>query len=55
MKSIEEIHVEIVKLTPQCKNYDTVLETRETCLAVGAHDALRWVLRLAEIPISELL
>lgn len=52
-KSKAEIEAEIAKLQPLCEGYDSESETRDTILAVGAHDALRWSLGLAEDSISE--
>lgn len=51
----EEIQAEIAVLEPFAKDYDTVRQSNDTCLATGAHDALRWALGLAEQSISEVL
>ena len=51
----EEIQAEIAALEPFAKDYDTVRQSNDTCLATGAHDALRWALGLAEQSISEVL
>lgn len=48
-----EIEVEITALNPTAKDYDTERQSNDTCLAAGAHDALRWALGLAEESISE--
>jgi len=54
-KSRMEIEAEIAALAPIAKDYDTEKQSNDTCLAVGAHDALRWLLGLAEDSISETL
>lgn len=54
-RSLEEIQAEIKALEPYGKDYDTERQSNDTCLAVGAHDALRWALGLAEESISEVL
>lgn len=50
-----QIEAEIVALDPFAKDYDTDRQSNDTCLAAGAHDALRWALGLAEQSISEVL
>ena len=55
MKSRTEIEAEIEALKPIAKDYDTEKQSNDTCLAAGAHDALRWLLGLAEDSISESL
>lgn len=50
-----EIEEEIDALSPIAKDYDTDKQSSDTCLAAGAHDALRWALNLAENSISETL
>ena len=55
MKTREQIEAEMDLLRTKCGGYDSPEETRDTVLAVGAHDALRWVLGLAEESISEVL
>lgn len=55
VKARREIEAEIEALVPIAKDYDTEKQSNDTCLAVGAHDALRWVLGLAETSISESL
>jgi hypothetical protein len=55
MRTEPEINAEIKSLEKRAKDYDTESQTNDTCLAVGAHDALRWALGLAETPISEVL
>ena len=54
-KSRAEIESEIAALAATAKDYDTERQSNDTCLAAGAHDALRWLLGLAEAPISETL
>ena len=49
----QEIEAEIKSLESTAKDYDTDRQSNDTCVATGAHDALRWVLGLAEAPISE--
>ena len=51
----EEIQAEIAALEPFAKDYDTVRQSNDTCLATGAHDALHWALGLRERSISEVL
>jgi len=51
----EQIEAEILSLQPFAEDYDTVRQSNDTCLATGAHDALRWALGLAEESISEVL
>ena len=48
-----EIEAEIKRLEPIAKDYDTERQSNDTCLAAGAHDALRWALGLAENSISD--
>jgi hypothetical protein len=48
-----EIETEIAALSPHCEDFDREKQTDDTCIAVGAHDALRWALGLAERSISE--
>lgn len=55
MRTREEIEAEILALNPKCEGYDSDEQTDDTVLAVGAHDALRWALGLAEESISEVL
>ncbi len=55
MRSIAEIEAEIAALESAAKDYDTERQSNDTCLAAGAHDALRWALGLAENSISEYL
>ena len=55
MKTRREIESEIEALTLIAKDYDTDKQSNDTCLAAGAHDALRWLLGLAETSISESL
>lgn len=50
-----EIEAEIAALEPIAADYDTERQSSDTCLAAGAHDALRWALGLAEQSISETL
>lgn len=50
-----EIEAEIEALKPLANGYDTDTESRDTILAAGAHDALRWALGLAEDSIFESL
>ena len=47
------IQAEIAVLEKYGSDFDTLNQTTGTCIAVGAHDALRWALGLAETPISE--
>lgn len=54
-RSYEAIQAEIHALEPIAKDYDTEKQSNDTCLATGAHDALRWALGLAEESISEFL
>ena len=54
-RSSEEIQAEILNLAPLASAYDTELQSNDTCLAAGAHDALRWALGLAEEPVSKVL
>jgi len=51
----EQIESEVLALEPFAKDYDTVRQSNDTCLATGAHDALRWALGLAEESISQVL
>jgi len=44
VKTEQEIRKEIETLNKWAKDYDTSKETVHTILAVGAHDALLWVL-----------
>ena len=53
IRSQAEIEAEIEALKPLAWNYDTDRQSNDACLAAGAHDALRWVLGLAENSISE--
>lgn len=53
MRSPQEIEAEIKALIPAARDYDTEYQSNDTCVAAGAHDALRWVLGLAEQPVSE--
>lgn len=55
IKTRVEIEAEIKALEPIAKDYDTERQSNDTCLAAGAHDALRWLLGLAEDSISESL
>jgi hypothetical protein len=55
VKSRAEVEAEIEALRPIAKDYDTEKQSNDTCLAAGAHDALRWFLGLAENSISETL
>jgi hypothetical protein len=55
MLTCEQIEAEILALKPFAKDYDTERQSNNTCLAAGAHDALRWALGLAEDSISEAL
>jgi hypothetical protein len=55
IKSRSEIEAEIAALEPIAKDYDTDKQSNDTCVATGAHDALRWLLGLAEDSISESL
>jgi hypothetical protein len=55
MRSHTEIEAEIEVLKPIASDYDTDKESNDTCIATGAHDALRWALGLAENSISEIL
>ena len=55
MKTQAEIEREIERLTLEAKNYDTEKQSNDTCLAAGAHDALRWALGLAEDSIADAL
>ena len=55
VKTRREIEAEIEALAPIAKDYDTEKQSNDTCLAAGAHDALRWLLGLAETSISESL
>lgn len=54
-RRLETIQAEIQSLEPIAKDYDTERQSNDTCLATGAHDALRWALGLAEQSISEVL
>jgi len=54
-KTQAEIMAEIEALSAKAKDYDTEKQSNDTCLAAGAHDALRWMLGLAEQSISETL
>ena len=55
VKTRREIEAEIEALAPIAKDYETEQQSNDTCLAAGAHDALRWLLGLAETSISESL
>lgn len=53
MRSREEVEIEIKKLKRFARAFDTEEQTDNTILAVGAHDALRWALELANESISD--
>jgi hypothetical protein len=53
MKTKMEIEAEINALVPLATAYDTISQSVVSCVAAGAHDALRWALGLAETPLSE--
>jgi hypothetical protein len=53
MRTRAEITAEIEALVPEAAAYGTELQSNDTCLAAGAHDALRWALGLADVSISE--
>ncbi len=55
LRSRSEIEAEIEALQLIAQDYDTEKQSNNTCLAAGAHDALRWLLGLAEDSISESL
>ncbi len=55
VKSRAEIETEIAALQPIARDYDTEKQSNDTCLAAGAHDALRWAMGLAEDSISDTL
>lgn len=55
MRTKEEIDQEILNLNPIARDFDTELQSDSTCIAAGAHDALRWVMGLSEESISEKL
>ena len=55
MRDVESIKTEIQALESMAKDYDTKWQSNNTCVAAGAHDALRWALGLAEEPVSEVL
>lgn len=55
MQPKDKVEFEVVALEKWAKDYDTVRQSSDTCLAAGAHDALRWALGLAEQSISEVL
>lgn len=55
IKSMEQIQREIEALKPLAKDYDTANESTGSRVAAGAHDALRWVLGMAENSVSESL
>lgn len=52
-RSDAEISLEISALESEASKYDTEAQSSLTVLCVGAHDALRWALGLAEESISE--
>ncbi len=54
-RSDAEISLEISALESEASKYDTEAQSNDTCVATGAHDALRWALGLSEEPISEKL
>ena len=43
MRTRSEIEAEIKALKSIAKDYDTDLQSSDTCVAAGAHDALVWV------------
>lgn len=53
MRTRAEISAEVEALIPEAAKYDTAEQTNVTILAAGAHDALRWALGLADVPISQ--
>lgn len=53
MRTTQEIMHEIEILKPEASKYDTVAQSNDTCLACGAHDALRWALGLSRVSVSE--
>ena len=56
MRSQVEIGDEIKALYKLAKDIDSTYQTDDmcgTCVAAGAHDALRWALGLAEHAVSE--
>lgn len=55
MRTRAEIEAEIQRLKSVAKDYDTERQSNDTCLAAGAHDALRWALGLAEDSIADSL
>jgi hypothetical protein len=55
MRSIEQVAAEIGALELLAKDYDTERQSNDTCVAAGAHDALRWAFGLAEVAVSEVL
>lgn len=52
-RSVADISEEIALLAVVAKDFDTELQSDDTCVAAGAHDALRWSLGLAEESISD--
>lgn len=54
-RSDMEISLEISALEIEAQKYDTAEQSNDTCVAVGAREALRWALGLAETSISETL
>ena len=53
MRDVEEILREIASLKPLAEDFDTERQSTNSCVAAGAHDALRWALGVAEQPLSE--
>ena len=51
----ERMTAEIKALEVHARHYDSELQSNDTVLAAGAHDALRWALGLAEQSLSEAL
>ena len=53
VRSRAQIEAEIEALKPIAADYGTERQSNDTCVAAGAHDALRWLLGLAENSVSE--
>lgn len=53
MRNRAIIEAEIKALELIAKDYDTDKQSNDTCVAAGAHDALRWALGLADQSVSE--
>lgn len=53
MRTRAEITAEVEALETEATAYGTDRESSNSCVAAGAHDALRWVLGFVDVPISQ--